>query len=186
MNPTDRFALIGSLFSGLAVASLLITIYLQNKQLKLQQKQLEDQKQEMKYTQEEVRRTTEAQEETRNAMQFSAWLNALPVYLQPIDAEIKKWDDLIKETEEKLKSIKPSGAFNADDIKQMRQGMQEDINRFTTEKYKFINKKLQTLQKMEQMMNQYDPMKLLNNISMESLKRKQMEINRRLEEEKKK
>ena len=66
----DTFGSINALFSGLAFAWLIYTIYLQRKELELS-------KEELKLTRDELRRTAEAQLEQVNQMQRAAKINAI-------------------------------------------------------------------------------------------------------------
>ncbi len=67
----DTFGAINSLFSGLALAGIIYTIYLQKTELSLQRKELE-------YTREELSRTADAQEKTTNLMKEQIRLSNLP------------------------------------------------------------------------------------------------------------
>ncbi|MFZ6666403.1 hypothetical protein [Peijinzhouia sedimentorum] len=67
----DTFGAINSLFSGLALAGIIYTIYLQKTELSLQRKELE-------YTREELSRTADAQEQTAKIMNEQIRLSNLP------------------------------------------------------------------------------------------------------------
>ncbi|WP_127846194.1 hypothetical protein [Psychroflexus aestuariivivens] len=67
----DTFGAINSLFSGLALAVIIYTIYLQKTELSLQRKELE-------YTREELSRTADAQEQTAKLMNEQIRLSNLP------------------------------------------------------------------------------------------------------------
>ena len=67
----DTFGAINSLFSGLALAGIIYTIYLQKTELSLQRKELE-------YTREELSRTADAQERTTKLMNEQIRLSNLP------------------------------------------------------------------------------------------------------------
>ena len=57
----DMFGSINSLFSGLAFAGVIFTIYMQKEELELQRKELQ-------FTREELKRTADAQERTEQAL----------------------------------------------------------------------------------------------------------------------
>ncbi len=67
----DTFGAINSLFSGLALAGIIYTVYLQKNELKLQRKEL-------KYTREELKRTANAQESTAKMMTEQIRINSIP------------------------------------------------------------------------------------------------------------
>jgi len=83
----DTFGAINSLFSGLALAGIIYTIYLQKTELSLQRKELE-------YTREELTRTADAQEKSVEMMNNQTRLNNLP-FLQYNSRRIKGKDSLI-------------------------------------------------------------------------------------------
>jgi hypothetical protein len=68
----DTFGAINSLFSGLALAGIIYTIYLQKTELSLQRKELE-------YTREELKRTADAQESSSKMMTEQLRLNNIPL-----------------------------------------------------------------------------------------------------------
>ena len=67
----DTFGAINSLFSGLALAGIIYTIYLQKTELSLQRKEL-------KYTREELKRTADAQESSNKMMTEQLRINNIP------------------------------------------------------------------------------------------------------------
>lgn len=67
----DTFGAINSLFSGLALAGIIYTIFLQKTELSLQRKELE-------YTRQELSRTADAQEQTTKIMNEQIRLSNLP------------------------------------------------------------------------------------------------------------
>lgn len=75
----DTFGGINSLFSGLALAGIIYTIFLQKTELSLQRKEL-------KYTREELKRTAIAQEDSAKSMTMQIRLTNFP-YLE-FDSEI--------------------------------------------------------------------------------------------------
>lgn len=70
----DTFGAINSLFSGLALAGIIYTIYLQKTELSLQ-------REELKYTREELKRTADAQESSSKLLTEQIRINNIP-YLQ--------------------------------------------------------------------------------------------------------
>lgn len=73
----DMFGAINALFSGLALAGIIYTIYLQHEELKLQ-------REELKLTRKELHRSAEAQEKSQvsiqeqaDALSYTAYLNTL-------------------------------------------------------------------------------------------------------------
>ncbi|APG64560.1 hypothetical protein LPB136_03900 [Tenacibaculum todarodis] len=67
----DTFGAINSLFSGLALAGIIYTIYLQKTELSLQ-------REELKYTREELKRTADAQELSNKMMTEQLRINNMP------------------------------------------------------------------------------------------------------------
>lgn len=67
----DTFGAINSLFSGLALAGIIYTIFLQKNELELQRKEL-------KYTRKELKRTANAQEQSAKMMNEQIRLSNLP------------------------------------------------------------------------------------------------------------
>ncbi len=68
----DTFGAINSLFSGLALAGIIYTIYLQKTELSLQ-------REELKYTREELKRTADAQESSNKMMNEQLKINNMPL-----------------------------------------------------------------------------------------------------------
>ena len=66
----DMFGAVNALFSGLAFAGVIYTVWLQTKELALQREELQA-------TREELRRAANAQEETKTALQRQVRLQAL-------------------------------------------------------------------------------------------------------------
>lgn len=87
----DTFGTVNSLFSGLALAAIIYTIYLQKIELALQRKELE-------YTRLELTRTADAQEKTVFMMNEQLRLSNLP-FLQYSSEVINRKDCLIIENE---------------------------------------------------------------------------------------
>ena len=69
----DTFGAINSLFSGLALAGIIYTIYLQKTELSLQ-------REELKYTREELKRTADAQESSVKMMNEQLRINNIPFF----------------------------------------------------------------------------------------------------------
>jgi len=68
----DTFGFINSLFSGLALAAIIFTIYLQKNELELQRKEL-------KFTRKELNRTANAQEQNLKMINEQLRLSSLPI-----------------------------------------------------------------------------------------------------------
>ena len=68
----DTFGFINSLFSGLALAAIIYTMYLQKKELQLQRKELQ-------FTRKELERTADAQELTHKMINEQLRLASLPI-----------------------------------------------------------------------------------------------------------
>lgn len=86
----DSFGSINSLFSGVALAGIIYTMYLQRMELKLQRKELTENRK-------ELARTAEAQEKSEKALnrqaenlKISAKLNALTAMVEHFDQRINR------------------------------------------------------------------------------------------------
>jgi len=75
----DTFGFINSLFSGLALAAIIYTIYLQKNELQLQRKELKFTRKELKFTRKELKRTADAQELTVEMINEQLRLGNLPI-----------------------------------------------------------------------------------------------------------
>ena len=73
----DSFGIASSLFSGLALAGVLIAIILQSQELRLQREELE-------LTRKELMRTANAQEQSQEALELQARLGFLSSYMQAL------------------------------------------------------------------------------------------------------
>lgn len=73
----DMFGAVNSLFSGLAFAALIFTVFMQREELSLQRKEL-------KYTRQELRRSAEAQEASEKALRAQAEASELAATLNAI------------------------------------------------------------------------------------------------------
>jgi len=81
----DMFGAINSLFSGLALAGIIIAIILQSQEL-------EYQRQELRQTRQELARTAKAQEESRDALTKQAQLLEVTAYLNALTAVIQSYE----------------------------------------------------------------------------------------------
>lgn len=123
----DTFGAINSLFSGLALAAIIYTIYLQKIELALQRKELE-------YTREELSRTADAQERSVFIMNEQLRLSNLP-FLQYSSKIIKGKDCLI------IKNESEHPAFDIDiwlfiTESEDNHRLQEFIEKYVNDKHK--------------------------------------------------
>ena len=85
----DSFGALNTLFSGLAFAGIILTIFMQKEELKLQRKELKMQREEMK-------RFADAQEKSEEALGKTATLTALNTLLEYNNNKIDSlWNILI-------------------------------------------------------------------------------------------
>lgn len=105
----DMFGVVNALFSGLAFALLIFTIYLQRQEIQLQSEALKAQQEELRLTRKEVKRSAEAQERSEEALRRqadslkqTARINALSTLIETTTAELsaimrieKKSDDVV-------------------------------------------------------------------------------------------
>ena len=81
----DMFGVVNALFSGLAFAGIIYTIYLQKIELGLQRKELED-------TRKELKRSAEAQEKSEIALSQQAQASAMSAQLSAINYLLSYYD----------------------------------------------------------------------------------------------
>jgi len=107
----DAFGVVNTLFSGLAFAALVFTIYQQNRQLKtqseelaLQRHELALQRDELEETRKELKRSADAQERSEKAMAEQAEFSALNARLQAANQMYFHKENDLKSVGEKLVS----------------------------------------------------------------------------------
>jgi hypothetical protein len=73
----DSFGFVNAILSALAFAGVLITLWLQRRELQLQRDEMKLTRQELEMTRKEHRRVAKAQEESENRLFLAAYMNAL-------------------------------------------------------------------------------------------------------------
>lgn len=73
----DSFGFVNALLSALAFAGILVTLWMQRRELQLQREEMQLNRVEMKATREEHQRMAEAQEASENRLFLAAYMNAL-------------------------------------------------------------------------------------------------------------
>ena len=133
----DTFGAINSLFSGLALAGIIYTIYLQKTELSLQRKELE-------YTRLELKRTADAQESSGKLMTEQLRINNFPL----IDYRVE--NDVNKRASIKIINLIDKPAYDLDiwiylttDIKSipLDRFLNENVKRYKN-KYQFLKDNL--------------------------------------------
>ncbi len=84
----DMFGSVNALFSGLALAGIIYTIFLQRKELQLQRHELELTRNELKRTAEAQEKSGEALREQHQAMLMTSRINAMNIIIEADSREI--------------------------------------------------------------------------------------------------
>jgi hypothetical protein len=91
----DMFGAVNALFSGLALAGVIVAILLQKEELALQRKELKD-------TREEMQRSTKAQNESQKALNKQVDLQILSAKISALSACLDSYNVLIDEHQKML------------------------------------------------------------------------------------
>lgn len=91
----DMFGAVNALFSGLALAGVIVAILLQKDELALQRKELKD-------TREEMQRSTIAQDESQKALNKQVNMQALSIKISALSACLDSYNVLINEHQKNL------------------------------------------------------------------------------------
>ena len=91
----DMFGAVNALFSGLALAGVIVAILLQKDELALQRKELKD-------TREEMKRSTKAQDESQKALNKQVDLQILSTRISALSACLDSYNVLIDEHQKML------------------------------------------------------------------------------------